>query len=191
VTLRGPRGGLADEGARHADAGALRIQLGRQPRGRWVVSLRCSYARPAVIAVEPLLDDGTPFPTTWWLTCPCLAEAVSDLESAGACATWAARIATEPELAERVLSSDARYRSGRAALAAAGDPCAGVGVAGQADPLAVKCLHARLAAEVGGPGDPIGAEVLASLDGGGVGLPECTDDRCRPPSAAPDVAPPG
>jgi hypothetical protein len=144
-----------------------------------------------VIEVGPLLDDGTPFPTTWWLACPWLAAAVSDLESAGACATWAARIATEPELAERVLSSDARYRSARGIRFEGPDPCAEVGIAGQADPLAVKCLHARVAAEVGGVGDPIGAGVLAALAARGEGALECLDDHCRSISPAPDVASPG
>ena len=33
--------------------------------------------------VPPNLDDGTPFPTTYWLTCPLLVQRVSALEASG------------------------------------------------------------------------------------------------------------
>jgi hypothetical protein len=192
VTLPGPWSALAGrEGDQGEDAPTLRAQLGRDVRGPWAVAARCSFGHPTVIAVGPMLDDGTPFPTTLWLSCPWLTAAVSDLESAGAGTMWAARIADDPALAEQVAAADERYRSARAASCVGTDPCAGVGVAGQTDPLAVKCLHARAAAEAGGLGDPVGAGVLAALAAREDGALECPDDRCRLALAGPDVAPPG
>jgi hypothetical protein len=176
--------------AAEPDVATVRSQIGREPRGPWVVAARCSFGRPSVIAVGPVLDDGTPFPTSWWLTCPWLASAVSDLESAGGCAAWAERVAADPALAGQVLAADQRYRSERAERCAGTDPCAGVGVAGQADPLAVKCLHARVAACSGGIADPVGAGVLAAIGSDGRGA-ECPHDRCRVGSTTPDVVAPG
>lgn len=191
MTASGPPVRLAfPERAAQGDARTVRSQIGREPRGRWGVAERCSFGRPAVIAVGPLLNDGTPFPTAFWLTCPWLAAAVSDLESAGGCSAWAGRITEDPGFAEEVAAADARYRSARAALSGGADPCAPVGVAGQVDPLAVKCLHARVAAQLAAVEDPVGAGVLAALAAEG-SCAECPDDRCRPASAAPDVAVPG
>lgn len=153
-------------------------QLGRPPRGCWRVVARCPHARPVVIAVAPLLADGTPFPTTFWLTCPHLVEAASDLESAGVTAVWTDRIAEDAVLAAAVCAADASYRAARAAEAGAvTDPLPAVGVAGQADPLVVKCLHARLAASLAGVPDPVGDAVLAAI-GQSAGRAACRDDRC-------------
>jgi hypothetical protein len=64
-------------------------------------------------------------------------------------------------------------------MAGGPDPCADVGTAGQADPLAVKCLHARLAATLAGTGDPVGAAVLAELKAEGW-ADRCLDEPCAP-----------
>jgi hypothetical protein len=125
------------------------------------------------------LGGGRRFPTTFWLTCPRLSAAVSDLESAGGCAAWAGRVAREDTLTVAVRAADAEYRRRRVALAGGQDPCAEVGTAGQADPLAVKCLHARLAAAIAGTGDPIGAAVFAELESGGR-ADRCSVEPCAP-----------
>jgi len=122
------------------------------------------------------LEDGEPFPTAFWLTCPHQSEALAALESSGAAAAWTKRVAADPGLAAAVRSADAAYRAARAAEGGGGDACTAVGVAGQADPLVVKCLHARLAARLAGIGDPVGAGVLEELEAG-PGT-ECGDDRC-------------
>lgn len=129
-----------------------------------------------MIVVAPVLEDGSPFPTTYWLTCPRLVEAVHELESAGEGARFAARVAGSPALAEAVRAADAAYRVGRTAEGGGADPCAGVGVAGQSDPLAMKCLHARLAAHLSGIADPIGDAVASVLSETTVG--PCADVRC-------------
>jgi hypothetical protein len=146
------------------------------------VAARCASGAPTVIAVAPLLEDGSPFPTTFWLTCPSLVVAVHDLESAGASARFADRVAREPGFAASVAEGDAAYRAARRREGGGSDPCATVGVAGQADPLAVKCLHARLAAHLAGVPDPIGASV-AGLLSATIGS-ECRDERCHPRAAA-------
>ena len=152
-------------------------QLGRLPRGPWRVAGRCAGGAPTVIAVAPLLEDGSPFPTTFWLTCPRLVAAVHDLESVGESARFADRVRSEPEFAAAVVEADAAYRAARRSEGRGSDPCEGVGVAGQADPLAVKCLHARLAAHLAGVCDPIGALVAERVSD--VAAADCRDERCH------------
>lgn len=141
---------------------------------------------PRVIAQAPALDDGTPFPTLMWLACPRLVSAVSELEAAGWASRWTARIAAEEDLASAVLAGDAAYREARRAEGGGSDPCAGVGVAGQADPLAVKCLHARVAAALAGIPDPVGAAVVEAI--AAAGSLECPGGSC---TTAPDASPAG
>lgn len=159
----------------------MTAQLGRPPRGRWRVAARCAAGAPLVVAVAPVLEDGSLFPTTFWLTCPRLVEAVAELESAGECAKTARRVARNPELVAAVAGADAAYREARRAEGGGVDPCAGVGIAGQRDPLAVKCLHARLASALAGIADPIGAELAAHL--AGAVDARCAEPRCQAPAA--------
>jgi exopolyphosphatase/guanosine-5'-triphosphate,3'-diphosphate pyrophosphatase len=130
-----------------------------------------------VIAVAPRLEDGSPFPTALWLTCPRLVALVSERESAGAAARWGAQLRSDAGLAGRARSADAAYRAFRGSLSDGPDPCAAVGLAGQADPLAVKCLHARVAAALGGIDDPVGIGILREPEAGGVPA-SCDDARC-------------
>ncbi|MFU8890168.1 MAG: DUF501 domain-containing protein [Anaerosomatales bacterium] len=148
-------------------------QLHREPRGDWWVEVRCSFGYPQVITTAPLVAAETPFPTLHWLTCPWLAERTASAESAGEVARWAARLADNPELSGRMLAADARYRRRRAAVSPDGtDPCSDVGIAGQRDPLATKCLHAHVATALAGIDDPVGAEIVGMLGR------ECPDGRC-------------
>ncbi len=158
-------------------------QLGRTPRGRWRVVARCERGEPSVIAVAPILDDGTPFPTLFWLTCPAMVEAVHSLESSGEHRRWARHAEADPAFAADLLAADAAYRTARRAEGGGVDPCEGTGVAGQADPLGVKCLHARVAAALAGTGDPVGEGVLQGLAEQGR-EPVCDPSRCRPAATA-------
>jgi hypothetical protein len=126
-----------------------------------------------------MLDHSTPFPTTFWLTCPRLVAAVHDLESSGEHRRWAERAAAEPGLAQALRVADAAYREARLSEGGGTDPCAAVGVAGQTDPLAVKCLHARVAAALAGIGDPIGEGVLELLPSAPAGS-ACDGSPCGP-----------
>jgi hypothetical protein len=119
-----------------------------------------------------LLSDGTPFPAYAWLTCPWLAERVGALESSGEIARWSQRAGDDGELAAALRSTDAAVRYARAAESDGADACADVGIAGQRDPLGVKCLHAHVALQLAGIADRIGSEVL-----GKIGY-ACDDERC-------------
>lgn len=160
-----------------ADRPIVAAQIGRPPRGRWRVIARCRYDRPQVIAVAPLLEDGTPFPTTFWLTCPHLVEAVSALESTGQAAVFTDLVRESPTLSAQLAEADAAYRFARAAANRGVDPCAPAGIAGQSDPLVVKCLHARVAAFLAGIPDPVGGATLGMLGAADIGV-SCEDDRC-------------
>ena len=148
-------------------------QLRREPRGEWWVEVRCSFGYPQVITTAPLIGGETPFPTLYWLTCPWLAEGTGAAESAGEVARWAGRLAADQDLSGRMLAADVRYRKRRAEGSPdATDPCSDVGIAGQRDPLATKCLHAHVATALAGIDDPIGAELVGVLGR------ECPDGRC-------------
>jgi len=146
------------------------------------VAARCPSGAPTVIAVAPVLEDGSPFPTTFWLTCPRLIAAVGDLESAGEGARYSECAQADPALAAEMTRADVAYRTARSAEGRGTDPCAGVGVAGQRDPLAVKCLHARVAAYLAGVPDPVGKSVAQALS---TALQDpCADARCGADVAA-------
>lgn len=163
---------VSDE-ARSAEESALvSHQIDRQPREPWRIAIRCVWGRPSVIASPARLEDGSLFPTLFWLTCPWLLERVGALESGGAASRWAARAAADPELAGGLRAADAALAALRVEESAGEDACAGVGVAGQRDPLAVKCLHAHVALTLAGVADPIGSESLASVGSA------CADDVC-------------
>ena len=125
-----------------------------------------------MIASPALLADGSRFPTLYWLTCPWLAEGVGMRESAGDTDAWAVRVAQDVALAEALGCADRELRDRRARESEGADPCSGVGLAGQRDPLGVKCLHAHVALALAGIADPVGEETIAL-----VGYP-CEDDRC-------------
>lgn len=111
----------------------------------------------------PRLDDGTPFPTLYYLTCPRATGAVSTLESSGLMRTMTDRLATDLELA-------AAYRRAHEAYVAARDVVAVVpeiaGISAGGMPDRVKCLHVLVAHSLAaGPGvNPLGDEALALLD---------------------------
>jgi uncharacterized protein len=164
-------------GADDVERRLVGAQLGRPPRGRWRTVARCRYGRPQVIAVAPVLEDGTPFPTTFWLTCPHLVEAIDALESAGQAAEFTRLVAESPSLSSQMLEADAAYRFARAAANRGVDPCAPTGTAGQADPLVVKCLHARVASFLAGIPDPVGGATIGMLAAADIAV-SCADDRC-------------
>ena len=67
-----------------ADREVVTALLGRPPAGAYAVVVRDPAGTPAVIANAPLLGDGTPMPTRYWLVDPVLREKVARLESDGA-----------------------------------------------------------------------------------------------------------
>ena len=83
-----------------AEREAVARQLGRPPRALVAVAHRCPCGQPDVVETSPRLEDGTPFPTLYYLTCPRATAAASRLESTGRMKEWQADLATDPELAE-------------------------------------------------------------------------------------------
>jgi hypothetical protein len=165
--------GPAPGDAEQVDARVVSKQIGREPRVPWRVATRCRYGYPTVVVSPSILADGTPFPTYAWLTCPWLSEHVAAEESAGATAGWAIRVARDPALAARLRATDLELRAARAKESGGADRCASVGLAGQSDPLGVKCVHAHVALAIVGIDDPIGAELLGKIEA------DCPDARCK------------
>lgn len=113
-----------------------------------------------VIETHPLDDDGEPFPTLYWLTCPILAKRVSKLESEGAMADLNEKLSTDERLKARLAGAIERYiraRDAHAVIADAGAPPGG-------GPDRVKCLHAHVAHELVDRANPVGAIAVAGAD---------------------------
>jgi hypothetical protein len=144
------------------DVAVVSRQLGRPARGVRKVAHRCRCGLPDVVETEPRLPDGTPFPTTFYLTCPRLASAVGRLEESGLMREWTQRLRTDPECAAAYARAHQHYIDYRAAIDDVPE-IAGVSAGGMPD--RVKCLHALVAhALAAGPGaNPFGDEALALL----------------------------
>lgn len=144
------------------DLDAVREQLGRPARGVVAVAHRCPCGLPDVVTTAPRLADGTPFPTTFYLTCPRACSAVGTLEAGGLMRDMAARLAIDPDLAAAYRHAHQDYLQRRAAL---GDVPEISGTSAGGMPDRVKCLHVLIAhALAAGPGvNPLGDEALAAL----------------------------
>jgi len=144
------------------DEATVAAQLGRTPRGVAGVAYRCPCGKPAVLATEPRLPDGTPFPTTYYLTCPRAVAAASRLESTGRMAELTEQLAADPELAAGYRSAHESYLADRSALGQDVPEIARVSAGGMPD--RVKCLHALAAHALARPGvNPIGDQALAEM----------------------------
>ncbi|THV32195.1 DUF501 domain-containing protein [Glycomyces paridis] len=150
------------EAVTEADARAVSAQLGRPIRGARAVAWRCPCGQPAVVETEPRLPDGSPFPTTYYLTCTKAASAIGRLEGGGVMKDMNERLAADPELAARHRRAHEDYLARRARLGEVPE-IAGVSAGGLPD--RVKCLHALVGhALAAGPGvDPMGDEAIAML----------------------------
>jgi len=145
-----------------ADLAAVGAQLGRPARGTAAVGHRCPCGLPDVVVTEPRLPDGTPFPTTYYLTCPRAASLIGTLEGSGLMREMESRLADDPELATSYAAAHASYLADREELGEVPE-IAGVSAGGM--PTRVKCLHVLAAhALAAGPGvNALGDEVLARL----------------------------
>jgi len=152
----------AGAGLSPADEATVTAQLGRTPRGAVGVAHRCACGQPDVVQTAPRLPDGTPFPTTFYLTCPRAASAIGTLEAQGVMREMTERLAGDDELAAGHARAHEDYLRRRAALGEVPE-IAGVSAGGM--PTRVKCLHVLVAhALAAGPGTtPLGDEALAML----------------------------
>ena len=114
--------------------------LGRKPQGDFEVILRDASGTPIVVKNEPLLFDGTPMPTRYWLVGPKEHTAVSRLESAGFI-----DLAESEVDAEELRLTHERYAAERDSAIPKDHtgPRPHGGVAGTR--VGVKCLHAHYA----------------------------------------------
>jgi hypothetical protein len=130
-------------------------QLGRKPRAFRGVAVRCPFGRPAVTEQAPFDDEGHPFPTQFWVTCPHLVAAISRLEAAGGVERWSRAARDDPELAASLAAAEDAQRSARPELAA--------GIGGSTRAGSLKCLHAHAAFALARPGYELGDRILAEL----------------------------
>ena len=150
-----------------ADEETITAQLGRPPRGVIGIAWRCAGGEPGVVVTEPRLPDGTPFPTTYYLTCPTLTSAVSTLEANGVMVDMTARLGEDAELARAYRAAHEAYLADRSRYGEVPE-IAGISAGGM--PTRVKCLHVLVGhALAAGPGvNPLGDEAVALLAEAGV-----------------------
>ena len=147
------------------DATVVALQLGRPPRGLRQVAHHCPCGLPDVVETAPRLDDGTPFPTLYYLTCPRAVAAISRLEAGGVMRQMQQRLATDAALRAAYLAAHRDYltRRDEAARAAGVAPLPPGTQSAGGMPSRVKCLHALAAHELAVPGaNPLGREAVAA-----------------------------
>ena len=144
------------------DQDALFGQLNRTARGVVEVAHRCSCGQPDVVKTAPRLDDGTPFPTVYYLTCPRAAAAIGTLEAEGVMRDFAQELEDDPELAAAYAKAHEDYLAVREEIEHV-DEIAGISAGGM--PNRVKCLHVLVAHSLAaGPGvNPLGDKALSML----------------------------
>ena len=141
-----------------ADRAAVAARLGRPPQGAFEVVVRAPDGAPVVIRNEPLLDDGTPMPTRYWLVDPDVRAAIGRLEAAGG--VRRAEVEVDPVALAVAHERYAAERDGALAAGHAGArPSGGVG----GTRTGVKCLHAHFAWYLAGGDDPVGRWVAEHL----------------------------
>jgi hypothetical protein len=143
------------------DLAAVELQLNRPPRATRAVAHRCGCGLPDVVETSPRLDDGTPFPTLYYLTCPRARAAIGRLEASGLMREMTERLASDPDLAARYRAAHESYLARRDEIEPLGTTVTAGGM-----PTRVKCLHVLVAHSLAaGPGvNPFGDEALSALE---------------------------
>ncbi|GAA4908769.1 hypothetical protein EV188_104111 [Actinomycetospora succinea] len=144
-----------------ADRDAVAAQIGRRPRGLRRVAHRCPCGLPDVVETAPRLEDGTPFPTLYYATCPRLTSRIGTLEADGLMREQTERLATDADFAARYAKAHADYLAERDAIESLGTDVSAGGM-----PERVKCLHVHVAHTLarGSGVNPAGDEALDALD---------------------------
>lgn len=143
-----------------ASPDAVRVAelLGREPESMFEVVVRDADGEPVVLRNHPLMFNGRPMPTLYWLAGKDALRRVSRLEAAGGVRAAEAHIP-----ADEIAAVHERYAAEREALIPAGHtgPRPSGGVAGTRE--GVKCLHAHYAYLLAGGDDPVGRWVAQQL----------------------------
>ena len=136
--------------ATEKDLDSVSKQLGRPVRDIVAIAARCACGNPIVVQTKPRLEDGTPFPTLYYLTLPAATSAVSTLEAEGLMTKLQDRLAQDEDLAKNYQSAHLSYLSDRAELGLV-EEIEGISAGGM--PTRVKCLHSLVAYSLAkGPG---------------------------------------
>jgi hypothetical protein len=150
------------------DLDVLSRQLGRPVRDVVEIPARCVCGNPLVAATSPRLSNGTPFPTTFYLTHPVITSAVSRLEAAGTMNEMNDRLSEDAALAAAYRAAHEAYLQSRAEIGARSGTGAvpeidGISAGGM--PTRVKCLHVLVGQSLAaGPGvNPLGDEAIAGI----------------------------
>jgi hypothetical protein len=143
------------------DIAIVSAQLGRPARNVIGIAARCVCGAPTVVSTKPRLEDGTPFPTLYYLSHPAATAAVSTLEATGVMPELAALI--EGETADAYRAAHESYLRDRNSIEEVAE-IDGISAGGM--PTRVKCLHALVGHTLAaGPGvNPIGDLALARAD---------------------------
>ncbi len=128
--------------ATEKDLEAVTKQLGRPVRDIVAIAARCVCGNPIVVQTKPRLDDGTPFPTVYYLTLPAATSAVSTLEAEGLMTKLQDQLAEDEVLAKNYLSAHQSYLLDREQLGSV-EEIEGISAGGM--PTRVKCLHSLVA----------------------------------------------
>src|SRR5215211_1995562 len=128
-------------------------QLGRPPRAFRRVAVRCPFGLPAVTEQAPFDEEGRPFPTQFYVTCPHLVAQISRLEAAGGVERWTRAAGQDEDLAASLAQAEAEQRALRPELP--------VGIGGATRGGSLKCLHAHAAFALARPGYELGDRILA------------------------------
>ena len=121
------------------DIRAVSLQLGRPARNVIGIAARCVCGAPTVVATAPRLDDGTPFPTLYYLCSPAATAAMSTLEATGVMAEFTELLAGDPALREQYARAHDSYLADRRLVGVVPE-VDGISAGGM--PERVKCLHA-------------------------------------------------
>jgi len=132
------------------DLESVSKQLGRPVRDIVAIAARCACGNPIVVQTKPRLEDGTPFPTLYYLTLPAATSAVSTLEAEGLMTKLQDQLSQDEDLAKNYQSAHLSYLSDRAELGLV-EEIEGISAGGM--PNRVKCLHSLVAHSLAkGPG---------------------------------------
>jgi len=145
------------------DSKIVEIQIGRKLRSSVEVSCKCHFNLPVTVKVPPKLDDGTPFPTTYWLTCPMYSKKIGTLESQGLIKILDKEIENNEILQKKWRERQISYEYERDLNKNSQLPRATGGVGGAKD--SIKCLHSHTADELSTGKNVIGQIVIESIGG--------------------------
>lgn len=148
------------------DRVTVELQIRRGARGLRRVASRCHFGCPQVVETDAILEDGRPFPTLYWLTCPVKVKAVARLEDDGWARKHLLALAHDASFRELFLSAQRDYIERRKQEATdPTHPIFATGIGGVRRLTSIKCLHAHYAHYLVTGLNPLGEQVAEELAG--------------------------